>query len=65
MKNVKSAEINNLKATHDLDELSRYGRQLHSEAVFMGVLKFFKLFKNNTHKSVQFEGKHGDLKYSH
>mgnify|MGYP001116721562 CR=1 FL=1 len=65
MKNVKSTEINNLKATHDLDKFADYGRQLHSEAVFMAVLKFFKLFRNNTRKSLQFEGKHGDLKYSH
>ena len=65
MKNVKSTEINNLKATHEIEELIQYGRQLHSETVFMGMLKFFKLFKNNTRRTVPFEGKHGDLKYSH
>lgn len=65
MKNVKSTEINNLKATHEIDGLIQYGRQLHCEAVFMRMLKFFKFFKSNKRKAVQFEGKHGDLKYSH
>lgn len=65
MKNVKSSEINNLKATHEFDELVKYGRQLHSEAVFMTVMKMFKLFRHDMSKTVQFEKKQGNLKYSH
>ena len=65
MKNVKKLKINNLKATHEIDELVLYGRQLHSEAVFMGVLKLFKIFRKNKRNTVQFEGKHTDLKFSH
>ncbi len=64
MKNVKSSTMNNLKATYGIDELVEYGRKLHSEAVFMGVLKIMKLFRPNLRKTVQIEGNEGNLKYS-
>ncbi len=65
MKISKSSNINNLKATHDRDKLVKYGRQLHSEAVFLGVMKFFKFFKPDMEKTSKFKEKRGTLKYSH
>lgn len=65
MKNVKNPKVNNLQATRELDELVEYGRKLQSDAVFMGVLKIFNLFRHDKGKTVQFEEKQGDLKYSH
>ncbi len=65
MKNVKSSKVNKLKATYELDELVECGRKLHSEAVFMGVLKIIRLFRPDVRKTVQIEEKQGNLKYSH
>ena len=63
MKNVKSSEINNLKAAHTIDELISHGRRLHREAVVMGALKIFKLFRHHIPKPVQLEEKRGNLEF--
>jgi hypothetical protein len=43
MKNVKSPKVSYMKATHEVNGLVEYGRKLHSEAVFMALLKMFRL----------------------
>jgi hypothetical protein len=65
MQNVKSSRIDTLKATHELNELAEYGRQLHSEAVFMGVMNIFRFFRHGMPKTVQFTERRENLKYSH
>ena len=65
MKNVKISKINNLKAAYETDELVEYGRKLHSEAIFMGLLEIVRFFRPGICKTAQIEEKHGNLKYSH
>lgn len=65
MKNVKISETNNLNAAYETDELVEYGRKLHSEAIFMGLMEIIRFFKPGLHKTSQIDGKQGNLKYSH
>lgn len=65
MKNVKSSEISNLKANHEVYNLVKYGRQLHSEAVYKGVMSIFKLFRHSPPTTVQINEKRENLNYSH
>lgn len=65
MKNVKISEISNLNAVYESDELVEYGRKLHSEAVFMGLVGLIRLIRPGISKTAQIENKQGHLKYSH
>jgi hypothetical protein len=65
MENVKSSTTSNLQVTQDLDQLIEDGRKLHSEAVFIGISKFFTLFRHDIPQAVQIKEKQGKLKYSH
>ncbi len=65
MEKVKIFTKNTPKETCELDELIKYGRMLHSEAIFLGISKFFSLFRHDIEKTGQLEEKQGNLKYSH
>ncbi|MGW8194701.1 MAG: hypothetical protein ACWGOX_10600 [Desulforhopalus sp.] len=45
MKNAKSYQGKDLTNSQNIDEMLEHGRKLHSEAVFMGLMKIITLFK--------------------
>ncbi len=65
MQNVKSSAASNLQETRELDQLIEHGRKLHSEAVFMGIWKFLRLFRHDIPKAFKIKKNQGKLKYSH